>query len=413
MIPPEFSDIPTTGPTSRRLFSAFAASAALHVLFALLLIFDVVGAGGGFGLGIGPGFGIGSGGGAGLGQSKRREIFSLQDLPTPVPPNDPASDRALEELLAPARARPVSVPQQAPAKPTSPVVHFARPARPLGSGVDLGSRFAATGAGAGGLGIGGGGGGAGISLGTSFGRYVGSLRKVGLDVALVVDSTGSMQHVIDEMKRRLDNLTLTMQRLVPTARIGAVAFRDRDDKKIATAPRKSEDFVVKWSDLSFNGRKVKAFLDGIVAEGGGDYEEAVKDGLETAMRQLKWRADAKKVIIVVGSSPPHAAEVPAVRRLVEEWRSKGGVVSTIDVSHVLHEEHERKLYRWLHGEDPKEISPLPDFYKDVQQSFTEIARTGGGEMIAMNETPTLVRHLLVLTFGPRWEKDVSRIARGM
>ena len=403
---------PTTRPTRVRLAGAVAVSAMLHVVFALLLVFDVAGIGSGFGLGVGPGFGFGAGGGAGLGETKRREIFSLQDLPTPVPPSDPASERALEELLKPARPQLVSVPQPTPPRPTSPVVHFARPARPIGSGVDLGSRFASTGAGSGGFGLGGGGGG-GISLGTSFGRYVGSLRKVGLDVALVVDSTGSMQHVIDEMKRRLDDLTATMQRLVPTARIGAVAFRDRDDKKIATAPRRSEDFVIKWSDLSFNGKKVQTFLDGIVAEGGGDWEEAVKDGLETAMRQLKWRTDAKKVIILVGSSPPHADDGAAIRRLIEEWRAKNGVVSTVDVSQLLHEEHERKVYRWLHGEDPKEISPLPEFYKDVQQSFGDMARAGGGEMIALGESPALVRHLLVLTFGPRWEKDMARIARGL
>ena len=119
----------------------------------------------------------------------------------------------------------------------------------FGAGVDLHSRFASSGAGVGGLGIGEGGGGAGWSLGTSFGRYVGSLRKVGLDVALVVDSTGSMQNVIDQLKKRLDDLTTTMQRLVPTARIGAVAFRDRDDGKTASAPRQSEDFLVRWTDL--------------------------------------------------------------------------------------------------------------------------------------------------------------------
>ena len=117
-----------------------------------------------------------------------------------------------------------------------------------------------------------------------------------------------------------------------TARIGAVAFRDRDDGKTATAPRRSEDFVVKWSDLTFNGKKVGTFLDGIVAEGGGDWEEAVKDGLETAMRQLKWRADAKKVIILVGSSPPHEQDLATIKRLVGDWRARGGVISTIDVS---------------------------------------------------------------------------------
>ena len=401
----------TTGPRPQRLLAAFATSTAAHALLALMILFDVLGAAGGFGLGIGPGFGIGSGGEAGLGQNRRREIFSLQDLPAPVPPSDPAADRALKELLQPARPDAVAVPQQSVPRATSPVVHFSRPTRPVGSGVDLGSRFAAAGAGTGGIGLGGGGGG-GWSLGTSFGRYVGGLRKVGLDVAIVVDSTGSMQNVIDDIKQHMDDLAATMQRLVPTARVGAVAYRDRDDPKIATAPRKSEDFLVKWSDLTFNVKKVQTFLDGIVAEGGGDWEEAVKDGLECAMRQLKWRADAKKVIIIVGSSPPHEQDKPAIRRLMDEWRGRGGVVSTIDVSLLLHQEHERKLYRWLHGEDPKEISPLPDFYKEVEQSFSEIAREGGGEMIAVGQQTALVRHLLVLTFGPKWEKDVARIARG-
>src|SRR5207247_11358848 len=198
--------------------------------------------------GIGPGFGIGSGGGLGLGQKRRREIFSLEDLPAPVPPNDPNAEQALQELLKPAAAQAIVVPSPAVPRPTSPTVHFAPPARPVGAGVDLGSRFASAGAGLGGFGVGGGGGGAGWSLGTSCGRYVGSLRKVGLDIAIVVDSTGSMQNVIDALKDHLDGLAATIQHLVPTARIGAVAYRDRDDGKSGSAPRQSEDFLDKWRD---------------------------------------------------------------------------------------------------------------------------------------------------------------------
>ncbi|HZP41497.1 MAG TPA: vWA domain-containing protein [Candidatus Binatia bacterium] len=403
---------PTTGPRRQRMLAALAASAATHALVALLVVFDVLGIAGGLGLGAGPGFGIGSGGGLGLGQTKRREIFALRDLPAPVPPNDLRNEEALKELLVPARPDAITVPQPAAPRPTSPVVRFARPVKPLGSGVDLGSRFASSGAGAGGLGLGGGGG-SGVSLGSPFSKYVGGLRKVGLDVALVVDSTGSMQNIIDELKERLDLLTVTMQRLVPTARIGAVAYRDRDDQNVATAPRKSESFVVKWTDLTFNSKKVQSFLDGIVAEGGGDWEEAVKDGVDCAMHQLKWRADAKKVIIVIGSSPPHERDGPALQKLLAGWRAKGGVVSTVDVSLPLHEEHERKLHRWLYGEELQQVSPLPEFYQALRDSFGEIARKGGGDMIAMGQEGALARHLLALTFGPRWEKDVARIARGL
>src|SRR5207245_2588367 len=199
----------------------------------------------------------------------------------------------------------------------------------------------------------------------------------------------------------------TMQRLVPTARVGAVTYRDRDDDRSAPGgPRQSEAFVVKWTDLTFNVKKVQTFLDGIVAEGGGDWEEAVKDGLECAMRQLKWRADAKKVIILVGSSPPHPQDVPAIKKLIADWRGKGGVVSTIDVSLMLHEEFERQMARWLHNEDLKEVSPLPDFYKEVSASFGEMAREGGGQMIARGQQS--VRGLGRLADGRAGRADGTR-----
>ncbi len=408
--------VPSTGPNPRRLLASLATSAVAHAVLALLILFDVAGIGGGFGLGVGPGFGIGAGGGAGLGEQKRRQIFSLQDMPEPVRPRDPNPDDALKQLLAPNQAQAIVVPQ--PTQPraastTSPVVHFAAPVKPIGAGTDLSSRFASAGAGIGGLGIGGGGGGAGWSLGSAFGKYVGGLRKVGVDVAIVVDSTGSMQTVIDDLKERLDDMVVTLQRLVPTARIGAVAYRDRDDDKVATAPRQSESFVVRWSDLTFNPKKVQTFLNGIVAEGGGDWEEAVKDGVEAAMRQLKWRQDAKKVIVVVGSSPPHEKDIPALKKLIEEWHARGGIVSTIDVSLRLHEEHERMLSRSLYGEEPKEISPLPDFYQAVRESFGDMAHEGGGEMISLGQESGIVKHVLALTFGPQWQKDVARVSRGM
>ena len=140
----------TTGPRPRRLLAALGVSTAAHALLALMVLFDVLGAGGGFGLGIGAGFGIGSGGGAGLGQKRRREIFSLQDLPAPVPPSDPNAEQALTELLRPTSAQAIVMPQPAVPRPTSPTVHFAPPARPVGAGVDLGSRFASAGSGVGG-----------------------------------------------------------------------------------------------------------------------------------------------------------------------------------------------------------------------------------------------------------------------
>ena len=170
-------------------------------------------------------------------------------------------------------------------------------------------------------------------------------------------------------------------------------------------------FIMMEKPKEFNEAVVQ-FLNTIQARNGGEWQEDTLGAIRMAVDNMGWRSYAKKVIILVGSSPPHEKDVPALKKLVDEWHARGGVVSTIDVSLVLHREHERKIYRWLHGEDPKEISPLPDFYKQVSDSFGEIAREGGGELIAMDQQQAVVRHLLALTFGPKWEKDVARIARG-
>src|SRR2546429_8897254 len=90
-----------TAPRARRLVAAIGVSALAHGLFALLVFFDVMGIGSGLGLGVGPGFGVGSGGGAGLGEGRRREVFSLQDVPEPGPPADPAAAKAPKEAPPP------------------------------------------------------------------------------------------------------------------------------------------------------------------------------------------------------------------------------------------------------------------------------------------------------------------------
>src|SRR4029453_11782888 len=95
-------------------------------------------------------------------------------------------------------------------------------------------------------------------LGGGFGDYVGGLRKVGLDVVLVIDATDSMQFVIDTVKARLLKLITSLRAMVPTSRIGIVAYRDKGD-----------EFVTKWVDLSFSTGKLQDFLTNLQAGGGG------------------------------------------------------------------------------------------------------------------------------------------------
>ncbi len=403
---PRPADSSLDGGYYRRFTVALALSSAVHALLILLVVFEVLGPGGGFGIGAGPGVGIGAGGDAGLGE-RSRQIFALSDPPTEVArPATSPSEARLAMMLA---AQPVVTPTAAPlARPTAelPVLPLST-TRPPALVPGVPDRLARAAAGNGGLGGGGGGG-----MGISFGRYVGTLRRRGLDVVIVIDATGSMQNILDETKERMVELVRSIQKLVPTARVGAVAFRDRPDGS-ATPRRDEEDFVIKWSDLTFNGPKVQAFVSGVTAASGGDWEEAVREGLETAITEMSWRPDAKKIMILVGSSPPHAEEREAIDRLAARFVAMGGTISTIDVTERLHEEHERRMHRWLWNKEPDDISPLPDFYLEVRQSYDAIASAGGGEMLTLGSNDQLIRHLLTLTFGTEWRQEVARISRGM
>ncbi|HUI26829.1 MAG TPA: vWA domain-containing protein [Candidatus Kryptonia bacterium] len=234
-------------------------------------------------------------------------------------------------------------------------------------------------------------------LGGGFGDYVGGLRKVGLDIALVIDTTDSMQFVIDDVKAKLTQLVTTMQKMVPTARIGIVVYRDHGD-----------EYIVKWSDLSFRTEKLREFLSHITADGGGDWEEAVKEGMDAAMKELSWRKQSKKIIILVGGSPPHPEDVDDVHAMVRKWHDQGGFVSTVDVTKKMHEEFDRALWKSLHGKQPYEPSPMPEFYKQTSEVFGEMAKEGGGELIELDAQKALMKEVVVLTFGSRWKVEMAK-----
>jgi len=244
------------------------------------------------------------------------------------------------------------------------------------------------------------GGGAVGGLGGGFGDYVGGLRKVGLDLVLVIDTTDSMQFVIDDVKKKLSQFVAAIQRMVPTSRIGIVVYRDKGD-----------DYVVKWTDLSFHTNKLQEFLAHISADGGGDWEEAVKEALDTAVHDLKWRKQAKRIIVLVGGSPPHPWDVDDVRTIVHDFHQGGGYISTIDVTHRQHEEFDRNIWRSLHGKEPYQPSPFPEFYKEVARSFGEIAHEGGGDLISLDQNKALMREVLELTFGSRWKIEMAKFLK--
>jgi hypothetical protein len=269
--------------------------------------------------------------------------------------------------------------------PRVPAIGGIGPKLGTGPAVDLNSASLSLGGG----GVGG--------LGGSFGDYVGGLRKVGLDLALVIDTTESMQFVIDEVKAHATSLVANLQRMVPTARVGVVVYRDQGD-----------EYVTKWSDLSFKTDKLRSFISNITASGGGDWEEAVLEGVDAAVHELSWRKKSKKIIVLIGGSPPHPEDVAALEQLIRKFRTEGGSLSTIDVTDHLHLSFNRELWHSLYGNKPFVPPPKPEFYKQVTAVYGDLAKDGGGELVELADDKALIKDVLVLTFGSRWQVEMAK-----
>jgi len=211
--------------------------------------------------------------------------------------------------------------------------------------------------------------------------HLADLKAHGLDVMLVFDATGSMGGIILEVKSRIREMARLMSSLVPNARIGLVAYRDK--KKFDLD---DYEFTVKHLPLTAADEtglaRLQQFLKATEAYGGGDVPEAVYDGVQTAVTKAGWNAGAKKVIIVFGDAPPRPERLEHGRLLTlcRSWKSRGGILCCIDTTGGS------KL--------------LPD--------FKTMAELGGGESCFLNDQRAIIKQILIYVFGSKWKNEVDK-----
>lgn len=239
-------------------------------------------------------------------------------------------------------------------------------------------------------GFGGGyGGGYGRGIGTGFGGFIGELRKKGLDVVLVIDGTGSMRFVMDQVKAKMEKLVLAVHRLVPVARIGIVQFGGRGETDQIQPFTTSSD-------------QLQTFLGNIHAQNGSfDWREDTLKAVKTAVDDMQWRPDAKKVIVLVGDTPPWDEDFAPIMELITRFRNENGTFSTVDVTQEEHELFEREAL------NSKTISPLPDFYLLTQRAYQQMAHVGGGEWRSLTKDNAINQQVLMLAFGKQWQSQIA------
>ena len=258
-------------------------------------------------------------------------------------------------------------------------------------------------AGGGGIGIGRGGGmgsGYGHGIGSGFGGFIGELRRKGLDVVLVIDGTGSMNLIIDDVKAKMAQLIQSIHRLVPIARIGIVVFGGKGEKMDS-------------QPLTLSPQKLEDFLSHITAKGGGEWEEDTYGACEFAVNKMDWKPYAKKVVVLVGDSPPHKEDFQPLIQLIHKFKDENGTFNTVDVAAEEHERFEREFWLKVHREEPPKISPLPEFYQQTRAAYKVLANAGGGSMKSLTKDTHINQQVLILAFGEQWQNAVAAFGRGL
>lgn len=121
------------------------------------------------------------------------------------------------------------------------------------------------------------------------------LPRVPLDLAFVIDSTGSMFSSIDGVREAVSSIVAKLQEKESDFRLALVDYKDTDQGD----PYASQVDL----DISPDASAFESALYGLSVYGGGDYEEAVYSGLMTAFTGLSWRSGSRKAVILMGDAP--------------------------------------------------------------------------------------------------------------
>ena len=122
-------------------------------------------------------------------------------------------------------------------------------------------------------------------------------ETVALDVLFLLDSTGSMDDEIYQLKITIDEVARRIHQLPGDVdvRLGMTLYRDEFD-----------EFLTRTFDLTADIDAFAEALSEVVAYGGDDYPEALDEALADALSKPSWRSPSETVqlVFLVADAPP-------------------------------------------------------------------------------------------------------------
>jgi hypothetical protein len=141
-----------------------------------------------------------------------------------------------------------------------------------------------------------------------------------VDVALVIDTTGSMGDEIAYLTAEFAGISGAIASKFPNAdqRWALVVYRDTPDYD------PGDDYVVKSFDFTGNAANFASTIGAQSAGNGGDYPESPELGLEE-LGKLTWRTDPSvaKLAFWVADAPHHTERAAAMKKAIVDTENAG------------------------------------------------------------------------------------------
>jgi von Willebrand factor type A domain len=210
-----------------------------------------------------------------------------------------------------------------------------------------------------------------------------------LDLAFVLDVTGSMSAEIEAMKATIDAVSTEIVTTgVARVRFALVAYRDYGD----APPFELVDFT---ADLA----AFRAYVAGLTALGGGDTPEALNQAMDWSTR-LDWDPEASaRMAFVIGDAPPHPDELHSAAQAAAVLACGGVKVFTVattgqdpagrfifrQMSQLSYATH---LFLLRGGADPQ--SPCADYEFRTDELDNLVLTRVKGELAARGSDPLAI-----------------------
>ena len=149
-----------------------------------------------------------------------------------------------------------------------------------------------------------------------------------IDLAFVVDATGSMGDELEYLKTELLDVITRAKNENPgyVVSTSSVVYRDNSD-----------EYLTRVSNFTTDNNTTINFIKDQSANGGGDTPEAVDAALDKAVNELQWSANAKeRLLFLVLDAPPHdgIAVINKVQAAVQKAAEKGIKIIPITASGI-------------------------------------------------------------------------------